>query len=258
MICDLYRMTSFSQLINSKFVLGWPDFVTWFRDMGGVMAFWNTGSGAPYNFPLWFIRDLMVLFLLTPVIYWFIKRSALLYGGGLIILYLSGIWKEVPGFSPVGIVLFTLGASFSIKQWSFCYFSRKNLVWLTSISVVICCVMVMTFGDYHSIWGVLHRIFSLVGSFSFIGMVTLLFEKEFLQVRPFLSKGSFFIYAAHMAILHNIQLKLQSIYFPSSDYMKILYYFAAPFFTVLFLYVCYFILGRIMPKALMFITGERV
>ena len=65
---------------------------------------------APANMPLWFLRDLMVVSLLTPIIYMGIRKM----GGWLLVvltpLYLSGICAFIPGLSAYAIYFFTLGA----------------------------------------------------------------------------------------------------------------------------------------------------
>ena len=40
-----------------------------------LMCFWNISDGAPINLPLWFLRDLIGLSILSPLIYWVVRHS---------------------------------------------------------------------------------------------------------------------------------------------------------------------------------------
>lgn len=71
---------------------------------------------APANMPLWFLRDLMVVSLLTPIIYILIRKLGLWLMGLLTILYLSGVYAFIPGLSAYAIYFFTFGAFLSIRR----------------------------------------------------------------------------------------------------------------------------------------------
>lgn len=46
---------------------------TWNADNVNILGFRFVPSG-PYDSPLWFLRDLIVVVVLSPVIYWFIRK----------------------------------------------------------------------------------------------------------------------------------------------------------------------------------------
>lgn len=69
----------------------------------------------PVNIPLWFIRDLMVIVLMTPLIHLAIRW--LRWGWLLLMLAfsISGVWIPLVGFSPSSVLWFSVGAWFSIN-----------------------------------------------------------------------------------------------------------------------------------------------
>ena len=71
---------------------------------------------APANMPLWFLRDLMIVSLLTPIIYIAVIRLGFVLMGLLTILYLSGICAFIPGLFAYAVYFFTLGAFLSIRK----------------------------------------------------------------------------------------------------------------------------------------------
>lgn len=96
-----------------------------------IIAFWDTSSlntdglHQPIAHHLWFVRDLFVVCLLSPVIFIFLRWFHLL---GLLILLLTwvlGIESNLPGLSTTAIVPFSVGAYFSRKSIDFGHvFSR--------------------------------------------------------------------------------------------------------------------------------------
>ena len=47
------------------------------HSIGWLNAFWNVSDGHPYVVPLWYIRDLMICCLFTPLIYFFIDSKSM-------------------------------------------------------------------------------------------------------------------------------------------------------------------------------------
>ena len=69
----------------------------------------------PVVIPLWFIRDLMVIVLMTPLIHWAIRRLRLGWIAIMLALSLTGVWIPLVGFSPTSCLYFSIGAWFSIS-----------------------------------------------------------------------------------------------------------------------------------------------
>ncbi len=71
---------------------------------------------APANMPLWFLRDLIIVSLLTPIIYTGVRRLGYWLLGMLTVVYLSGVCAFIPGLSAYAVFFFTLGAFLSIRK----------------------------------------------------------------------------------------------------------------------------------------------
>ena len=80
---------------------------------------------APILVPLWFLRDLMVVILLTPFIYYFSYKVPLMYVVILIIIDLLGLRAYFPIFPFYGFLFFSLGSCLSIHNISITYFISK-------------------------------------------------------------------------------------------------------------------------------------
>lgn len=60
----------------------------------------------PLNGPLWFLRDLMVVTLISPLLYSLIKWSREIFIALLAILFFTNIWYPIGGISPCSIFFF--------------------------------------------------------------------------------------------------------------------------------------------------------
>lgn len=93
--------------------------------------FWGIkvgGAGTcPYNGPLWYIRDLFILYLLTPIIYPLLKRRFLKYIFAFILF--SALFVKIPYVyyhERIFTVYFCLGAFFAVNPIKF--FSCNSFV----------------------------------------------------------------------------------------------------------------------------------
>ena len=78
-----------------------------------IRMFWDIRDGAPILSTLWFLRNLIVVVALTPVIAWLAKHLRLMFPVILLIIYFF-FPCSVPGFSTNGFCWFAMGAYFSV------------------------------------------------------------------------------------------------------------------------------------------------
>ena len=235
-----------------------PDVVDWFKSYGGLRIFWDGRDGLyPHDFPFWFIRDLMVFMVLSPILFYYVKKTGIV---GLVILYLAYIlvlWKNVPGFSAEGLFYFSLGAYLSIHGIDFTAKCRKHLVIAACVSVPLVLAMVYTFGNNDDAWEYLRRLFTLFGSAATIGIVALLFQRERIQVRQLLTRSSFFVYAAHGTIVLPYVGKALDRILPYNQFWLIINYFSSALLTIAILVLCYWLFSKWIPETTSVLTGGR-
>lgn len=70
----------------------------------------------PFDYPLWFVRDLYVYVLLSPLIYYAIKKTGFLVPLLFSVSFLTGWWERVPFCCIYGVLYFPMGAWFAIKR----------------------------------------------------------------------------------------------------------------------------------------------
>ena len=215
----------------------------------------------PYNGPFWFIRDLIGMCLVSPLIY-LIARYAKIWG--LIILaaaLYTNIWLHVPGFGIEAFFYFTLGAYLSIH--------KKNIVeQVAKIRVPSCiiCLIAFLLCTYGIPQGLLPfeipykasiLLFILSGGISIINIVAWLLSKGKIEVNPVLAKSSFMIFAAHGLALGAIGPFFHKFF--NRDYIVLaaLDFFLFPIFVSLVLVALYYIVTRYFPRLSMLLVGSR-
>ena len=235
-----------------------PDLADWYYSIGGLRAFWDSGTGGlPINYPLWYIRDLIVFVILSPVLFYYVKKTGLVGLVLLFVAYVFNLFGSVPGLSKEGLLFFSLGAFLSIRRIDFTAICKKYLNIATCVGVPLVLAMVYTYGNNDEAWGYAHRLFTLFGSATTIGIAAMLLQKGRIQYHQLLSKSSFLVFAAHGTIVLPFFQFVLSKVLPNNQIGLIIKYFSAPLFTVAVLVLCYFFLSKWMPNTLSILTGGR-
>ena len=130
-------------------------FIGWLWNGASYCQGWKNWLGMdmqlyyPLDVPLWFVRDLMVMLVLSPVIYWSIRKSGVVYLGIIGVSYCLGILCCAPGFSTNALFFFSLGAFAAIRGIDPVEWSRKNINWIMPVFICFWIVasMIVAPGD---------------------------------------------------------------------------------------------------------------
>lgn len=230
-------------------------FLDWLR------AFWDGYGGNPVCFQFWFLRDLMVLVLLTPLLYGIhkVRYGALILLAVLALLCLWGV-PSCPGFNPSSVFYFSLGAFGALKDKDMAAIAQRFRI--PALALVLCYAVytVIALKTARRLPSLPDGMLAFLCTFSVVlailGFVSRAVDKRGLQPRTFLKDSAFFIYAAHPLLLSPIK-KAALGQLPHNDFSAILVYLAAPTLTVLLLLALFWLLKRLVPRFLSVITGGR-
>lgn len=197
----------------------------------------------PISYQFWFIRDLILLCIFSPIIYYGIKYGKRPFILALSILWIFDLWPNIPGFSIVGIFSFSVGAYFSINQINFITILSKNTTILGSLYVILS-ILEVTIVQQQSWLTYYHNINMIIG----MSFLTALFAK--LQIKghkvenPILTKSSFFIFAYHVMPLVLI-LKICFKIIPSYNELSLICIYL---FSTIFIIMVGIGLGTVLKK----------
>lgn len=222
-----------------------------------LQAFWNGNSGEnmPVNYPLWFIRDLMVVIVFSPIVYWGIKRLQSIFVLMLGALWFFNLWIDVTGFSIVAFFFFSYGAYWGINKTNFV--KAYNRLFPHSLWVyIILAVCNFLFREYD--WcSYIHKTGILIGLSMFVSLTAYCLKKQIWKVNPYLTNSSFFIYVYHALPLGYLVSLCIKIIHPNTDLCIILIYLLCPTIIILLGLWIYRILNKLFPKTIVLITGGR-
>lgn len=218
---------------------------------------WTMPFAFPYDYPLWYLRDLIVLCLFAPVIHWILRKTkgwvlALLYP-----LYLLDIWIPLEGFSAEGLLFFGLGAFLRMNgQDMTAVFGRFRIASyiLLPLAIALC---VLTYGNEVS-WGYARRLLTLPGTAAAFNVCARLIKKGRLKDNRFLAECSFPVFAGHaIGLTVFMDLLVNKLIPGTGDAVLFLKYLLRPTFIVLIIMAVFYLAKRFIPKTTALFTGGR-
>ena len=220
-----------------------------------VQAFWNLNDGFPICYQLWFIRDLMVIMLLSPLIYWALqtmKHYFLIIVGA---LWLTGWSLHIDALSTTALLYFSAGAYFGITKQDFVAIA-KRIVWPALIIYIFMALADVIFLEEPWHWYI-NRAAIPAGIITTIGLSARFVESNRWQALPHLAGIGFFMYAFHGMPL-TLTTKLAFRYFnPQGDMAILGLYFLCPLVVLCIGFTLYYLIARYLPRLMSLITGGR-
>lgn len=215
----------------------------------------------PLNGPLWFVKDLMICIILTPLIYCIIKKMKVSFLIILCLAYISNIWPNIfikAGCSITALFFFSTGAFFAIQN--------KNIIEEFKKVTIYSYIFALSFGFAAAIFGgtstyigkLLLPFYIIFGVIAIFNIATFLIKNEYIKVNKFLAKSSFFIYCLHGLLILRFSNYIVNKIIPfNTTILEIIKYFMVPILTVCICLCIYYLLKRYFPKLLNILTGDR-
>ena len=212
----------------------------------------------PAAFQLWFIRDLMIIMLFSPLVYVLCKRLKLWFIIPLSLLWLNEFWYlgfNVRDYLDRNVVFFfPLGAYFGIHKIDFIAVAKR---W-GKLALIVYAAMAVLDLIFENCWlrGFHDRILIITGIVGAIYVVSTQIERGKWHVNTFLDKSSFFVFAAHGLLMKTV------LYFifekhQVGEITTTLLYFLVPIATILICLGLYWCLRRYCKPLMPIITGGR-
>lgn len=214
-------------------------------------------STSPANVPMWFIRDLMVIVLFSPLVYYSVRKSGL-FLIVLLLCYIFNVWIPLSGFSVTSYFFFSIGAFACIKNIDIIVFCRKIGWWIIPVTVILMLPSLLLYGEESALRVYSRPIYVLCACIATIKVSSCLVEYGIVKNRIFLTKSCFFIYAIHTLLILGICASILDFIIPGNGYVhKLVSYLCLPVITVICCLIIFKIMSHYMPKTLSLLTGNR-
>ncbi len=263
---DIRTGASFSNIadyLNGIGIKGFWDYNVWGLDKTNWLG-QPTPNTAPFVLTLWFVRDLMVVTLFAPLLYWLFKKTKV---WGILLLmfcFVSKIWPQIHGFSIEAFFFFGLGLYISMNGQTLIGVADRlkiPAIVISFFSFFLC----LYYGSLKTAEGrLVFPFFAISCIWIYIKIAQYITETKGFELPALLAKSTFFIYLFHacpIAHIGSVMGKTNTIMIAATRHFSapwILYYLISPFLIVAICLLTFYILQRWMPTLCSLLTGSRM
>ena len=253
----------------------WMGIVDYFKENGYLHMFWDSSvwgeretwlgvkahNSGPVLLPFWYMRDLIMMVIFSPVCYWLIKNIKLVFIAFLFTIYVLDIRISYMSESFVDASLFfSLGAYFAIMKQDF-----TDVLWKWRYAIVPLAVILMAMQTYTGsamgdrVSRMIHPWLVIFQSAALIIVASAMCRHQGLyRWNKKLAGTSFFIYALHPFILGYVIAFINKVApMGNAWYMQTFCYLTAPLACVMVCIGVYWGMRMYMPSVMRVLMGER-
>lgn len=260
-VCSKYHSGGFPAIqeffsSNGYWHLYWDSHV-WNVDRTNWLGLCNPAS-SPKLVPLWYLRDLMVVMVFSPILYCLLKYTKIIGVLFLSVCYIMGLGIGVPGVSTTAFFFFGSGAYFKLNKIDVTEFAYKYRYIILILALVLWIACTAYNGHNTKMGDYIYPFYVILGGAAVLQSASYIVKNNKLTMSPVLSKSSFFIYLAHLLIFVKVCKKLVSYIVVDGNPLSMSFcYLLVPVLTVLSCLVTYYLLNRYLPRLCAVLTGER-
>ena len=227
----------------------WSMFWAYWKPAGNQIDWFGHGQlmTAPANMPLWFLRDLMVVSLLTPIIYILVRKFGYWLMALLTVLYLSGVCAFTPGLSAYAIYFFIFGAFLSIRKMDLVTSLKRVEMPAYVLSVLFVISMLMTYNTPG--FSSLMLCFRLTGAIAVFCLSSRLLTLTKGPIPSVVCDSAYFIYLAHYVFFFSFIDATFFSFFGTSIPALSIHYLLCPLIKVVIFVGVYIIYRKLFPRA---------
>ncbi|MDE6215503.1 acyltransferase [Bacteroides sp.] len=218
-----------------------------------LSGYWaREGDGFPFDFPLWYVRELILMVIISPFLYVAVKKMKVCFFISILICMFFSLCPKEFGFTLSACFFFSLGLCARLFPQLIEYVKRLDFIKYLYFPLVVADLYTVTLGSpvnhyihllviFSGILTVLNYVFILKG-----GKKGCLFKEEI-----------FFIYASHGLFIAFLQKAVLKIIRPITEVEFLVIYFLVPILTITISIGMYRCMKRVTPKVLSILVGGR-
>lgn len=242
------------------------------NDYGGWRVYWDCqlmegefdipigfaqDNSAPLLVPMWFVRDLWVVCLFSPALWWLIKKIGIAFVSLLAVCYIFQFWPYLHGISSVSFFFFSLGIYMCMHSNKMETFFQDVGRFILIATTLLSLVLVFLTDIQYIYQPYILRGFAILGSLTALYLSYMCLGRKTVCLER-LSKASFVIYAAHMVFISKYVKILICRFVPSENVVFLmLEYVMVPIITSCICIIIYIIVRKYIPNMILFLNGGR-
>ena len=229
----------------------------WSLDHWNLFGF-AVAHSSPALVPLWYLRDLIILSMLTPLLYYLLKHFGRAFVGLLVVLYLLNLWPNIPGLSITGLCYFTVGAYVGLSKQLLTETLYRYRHFFAIATILLFFPELMFNGSNTLVGLTIYPYFIFATSISAFNLASWLERRGHLSLSIRLAPATFFVYALHSIYVVAISGFICKHLLPWETPLSLTArYLFAPFLTCALCLLGYYLMARICPSILQILIGGR-
>lgn len=211
-------------------------------------------DGMPVAYQLWFLRDLIIICFIGPMIFVLLRSFGAIFLVGLLFVWFLGLWPlRIP--SGDAFLFFCIGAYIAFNEKNIFYFDRFASQLTIAYGLLV--VVDVLFLDIE--WRIyLHRVVMALGVI--VALIATNYLRECHRLKTFLlttSPASFFIFCAHEPLLSGLRKVAFWFIRPESPFLGFLIFLMLPMLIAAALIQVHRTLSGRLPWFLHWSTGGK-
>ena len=223
-----------------------------------IRLFWDRGSYDNGNFvpllcPLWYIRNLLIMSILSPLLYYIIKWAREAF---LIVIAFWWMMSYHNAFIPQTVLFFSMGAFYSIFLINpLQLFDKRKRLFMSLFSIFATCDIIS-----HTVYGTpvnlqIHRL-SLIFNIPALFLLADYCMRHVFH-NQLLSNAAFVVFCVHYPIVVSLRKFCISSFADVNDGIHILLYFVCVIISTLLSLGSYVFLNKFFPRLRIILSGKR-
>ena len=252
-----------STLITEK---NWHIFYD-YNEWGTTRINWlgeNLRMTGPYDLPLWFLRDLIVVTIMTPIIHYVIKQLGLFIISILFVAYISRIWILLPGFNITAFFYFSTGAYFALNMINIIQFVDKYKLLFIPVCIILLVATIIYDGENTVIGQNIYPLFVCTGVFAIFYVASRCIIRYNIKPNKLLVSSCFFIYSFHLVVFpligNPLMLTSRVLHYVipgNTGFEDVFCYLIAPIATAFLCLLILMLARRLFPKLILYFSGNK-
>lgn len=222
--------------------------------LSGYWDFSQRYNYDPANRPLWYMRDLMVISICTPLLYHLLKKNttAILYFAIITACYITNTGIDITGFGGGAFMFFAIGAYIAIHNINITKIPHSIGI-ATLVLYIPLQIVLNHIGDNAAAF-LATNIIKITALFYFVSM---LYRKRIIGPTPGLTKICFVLYALHGIIIGPTIKALYTLLNSNNPFILLFIYIITPVIMVIVAFTIDKLLQTHAPRLGKIITGNR-
>ena len=245
--------------VDRKPIAEWSanDFLWSFWDVRHIQGYESDSGGSPFHSHLWFLRDLFMMALCSPLFYYLLKSLRSI----VVIVAFTG-WFFLPFdlfyfMKNESIFFFVLGGYLQLYSYNVLnsYSTKRTKpIWgVATISILSLVLFVML---DNMMWGhYLKKVYILSGCFVFFVLMSFIRNERTCRILSELSDSTFFVYGCHGLIVAVLS-KLLLSYISGNAFIVSLSFVLTWIIAIVVSLLLYYLVKRFMPLVLYLAGGK--